>query len=190
MNPLNSLVNLFRKTPSVSTEANERWLRGYHAFEAGKKHFAARRDQEAVDCFDTAEECGSEECDFVDEPLFSLRGSCLQSLEWHLDAIDDFTKAISFAPQDCNLYFQRAVSKEATGDQQGHLADIQDAIRLAEADNALNRIYNLGVKDKGWRSAAAMYAGIAALSADPPDFIRDRKIERTKLRGRRKDKTQ
>lgn len=185
MNPLSSLLNLFRKKPSASTKANARWLQGYHAFEAGKKHFAERRDQEAVDCFDTAVECG-----FEDEPLFSLRGSCLQALEWQLDAIDDFTKAISLEPQDCNHYFQRAVSKESIGDQQGHLADIKDAIRLAKADNATNRIYNLGAKDKGWQSAAAMYEGIAALSADPLDFIRDRKIERAKLRGRRKEKTQ
>ena len=83
MNPLSSLLNLFRKKPSASTEANERWLQGYHAFEAGKKHFAERRDQEALDCFDTAVECG-----FEDETLFSSRGSCLKALEWHLDAID------------------------------------------------------------------------------------------------------
>ena len=63
--------------------------------------------------------------------LFSCRGSCLQSLEWHLDAIDDFTKAISLEPENCNFYFQRAMSKIACGDQQGFLVDIKEAIRLS-----------------------------------------------------------
>ena len=179
------LLDLFRKKPSVSAEANERWLHGHRAFEAGKKHFAARREQEAVGCFDAALEYG-----FETAALFSLRGTCLQSLGWHLDAIDDFTKAISTEPQDCNLYFQRAMSKSSTGDEQGFIADIQDAIRLSKVDSALNRNYNLGAKDMGWHSTAAMYEGQAALSADSPDFIIDKKIERTKLRGRRKDKTQ
>ena len=55
------LLNLFKRKPTGSTEANQRWIRGYEAFEAGKKHFAAGRDKDAVDCFDTAVECGFEE---------------------------------------------------------------------------------------------------------------------------------
>ena len=183
MNPLNTLLNLFRKKPSVSTEADKRWLRGYNAFEAGKKHFSERRDQDAVDCFDTAVECS-----FEDVALFSLRGTCLRNLEWHLDAIDDFTKAISLETQDCNLYFQRAMSKSSIGDQQGFLADIQEAIRLARIDNALTRNYNLWAKEHGWQNVAASYEGQSALLSHPPDFIRENNVERTKLRGRRKDK--
>jgi tetratricopeptide (TPR) repeat protein len=143
-------------------------------------HFSARRDQEAVDCFDKALECGIE-----DAELFGLRGSCLQSLEWHLDAIDDFTRAISLEPDDCNLYFQRAMSKTATGDQLGFQADIQQAIRLSKMDNALNRNYNQGAKEMGWPTAAAMYEGQAALSGHKPDFIIEKDVERTMRRGRR-----
>jgi tetratricopeptide (TPR) repeat protein len=185
MNPFTGLTSLFKRNPSGSTEANKRWLQGYKAFEDGKKYFAERRDQEAVDCFDTAVENG-----FEGATLFSLRASCLQSLEWDSDAIDDFTKAISLEPEDCNHYFQRAMSKNAIGDQQGFLADIQEAIRLSKVDNALNRNYNLGAVKMGWQSTAAMYKGQAALSAEEPDFIRDRKIERAKLRGRRQEKKQ
>lgn len=185
MNPLRSLLSPFRKKPSASADANEKWLQGYHAFEAGKEHFAKRRDQEALDCFDTAVECG-----FENEVVFSLRGLCLQALEWDLDAIDDFSKAISLEPQDCNNYFLRAMSKDATGDSLGFLADIQEAIHLSKVDSALNRKYNLGAKDMGWESTTALYEGQAALSGDWPDFIKGRKIERTQLRGRRKDKTQ
>ena len=184
MNPLSSLLNFFGKKSTAQTEANEKWLQGHRAFEAGKKHFSERRDQEAADCFDTAVECG-----FKNATLFGLRGSCLQSLKWHLDAIDDFTKAISLEPQDCNLYFQRAMSKSSAGDEQGFLADIQDAIRLSKVDSALNRSYNLGAKDMGWQSAAAMYEA-QAVRSDLPDFIRDKNIERAKLRGRRERKLQ
>ena len=57
MNILTSLRNLFGPRPS-SSPADETWRRGYNAFEAGKKHLAARRDQDAVACFDTAVESG------------------------------------------------------------------------------------------------------------------------------------
>ena len=177
-------LDLFRKKPSSSAEA-EKWLRGYNALEAGKKHFAEERTEQALDCLDTAIECGLEHGE-----AFSLRGSCLQTLEWHLDAIDDFSKAISLEPQDCNTYFQRAMSKFSTGDHQGFLADIEEAIRLSETDNALNRIYNTYAQETGWQSATAMYKGQAALSANMPDFVRDKFIERTKLRGRRKNMPQ
>jgi tetratricopeptide (TPR) repeat protein len=174
-------LDLFRKKPISSPEA-QKWLRGYNALEAGKKHYAEKRTEQALDCFDTAIECG-----LGDGTAFSLRGSCLQTLEWHVDAIDDFSKAISLEPQDCNHYFQRAMSKTSAGDHEGFLADIQEAIRLSKTDNALNRIYNTYAQDTGWQSATAMYEGQAALSGNMPDFVRDERIERTKLRGRRKN---
>ncbi len=185
MNLLNSFVNLFRKKPNASTEANERWLRGHDTFTTGKKHYAGGRTLEALGCFDSAIECG-----FEDAVLYGLRGCCLQTLEWHLDAIDNFSKAILLDSQDCNNYFQRAMSKTATGDSHGFLTDIQEAIRLSKVDSALNRSYNLGAKSMGSKSITAMYEGQAALSADWPDFVREKNIERTKLRGRRKDKAQ
>jgi hypothetical protein len=36
------------------------------------------------------------------------------------------------APDDCNLYFQRAMSKNSTGDQSGFEADMEQAIRLSK----------------------------------------------------------
>jgi len=180
MNPLNRLLSVFKKKPTSPTEADKRWLQGYQAFKAGKKSFAEKRDQEALEYFDIAIECGIQ-----DAEVYGLRGSCLQTLEWNLDAIDDFSRAIALEPEDCNNYYQRAMSKTATGDANGFLADIQEAIRLSKVVSALNHTYNLGAKDMGWKSTAAMYEGQAALSADWPDFIIDKNIERTKLRGRR-----
>src|SRR5262249_20484989 len=126
-NSMKGLFNLFKRKPKESAEANRKLLEGGLVFEHGKSHYLAHRDQEAVNCFDKAIECGLE-----DAELFETRGSCLQSLEWHLDAIDDFTRAISLEPDDCNLYFQRAISKTASGDQLGFEADIQQAICLSK----------------------------------------------------------
>ncbi|HEY1717321.1 MAG TPA: hypothetical protein VGH42_03400 [Verrucomicrobiae bacterium] len=182
MNPLSNFLNFFRKKPSVSTEADDKWLQGYDALVAGKKHLAEGRHQAALDYFDTAVECG-----FDDGEMFGSRAPCLQSLEWHLDAIDDFTKAIRREPEDSNLYFQRSISKRAVGDQQGGLADMQDAIRIAKTDNKFTRGYNLVIKDMGWQSVVAMYEGFGAIWCQTPDTIIERRIKETKLRGRRKD---
>jgi tetratricopeptide (TPR) repeat protein len=179
MNILTSLRKLFQLQPR-SSPADEAWLRGYRAFEAGKKHFAARREEEAVASFDTAVDCGHS-----NPELFALRGSCLQTLGWHFDAIDDFTQAISFEPQDCNHYFQRAMSKTSSGDHEGFLADIREAIRLAKLDTALIRSYDEGAREMGHRSTAAMYEAQLLLNGDEPDFVTARKAERAKVKGRR-----
>lgn len=180
MNLLSSLLNFFRKKPSASTEAAAIWLRGYKALEAGKEHCAAKRDQQALDCFDTAIECG-----FKDGEVFAARGGCLQALEWHFDAIDDFSNAISLEPHDCNHYFQRAMSKQSVGDKDGFLADAQEAIRRSKIDNQLTRHHNREAKEMGWESAAAIYE--VQLLVWMPDFVRVDRIKRAELRGRRND---
>jgi tetratricopeptide (TPR) repeat protein len=166
--------------PSETAEANERWNQGYNAFKEGQKHEAALRKHEALNCYDTANKCG-----FEDAGLFSSRAWLLNGLGWHLDAIEDFDKAILLEPQDCNLYFGRAMSKMQTGDQQGSRADFQEAIRLSKVDNGLNTKYSSGAKDIGRVSHTAMYEQQASISADMPEFIRESYVESTKLRGRR-----
>jgi tetratricopeptide (TPR) repeat protein len=179
MNILTSLRNLFRPQ-HISSPEDKTWLRGLNAFEAGKKQSVARRDQEAVASFDTAFQCGRS-----DPELFALRGSCLQTLEWHLDAIDDFTRAISLQPQDCNHYFSRAMSKRSSGDLEGFRADVREAIRLAKLDNSITRLYDEGARDMGHRSTAAMYELQLLVSGDRPAFEAVRDAERAKVKGRR-----
>ena len=89
------------------------------------KHYGEKRTQDALNCFDSAVACGYE-----DATLFSSRGSCLQTLKWHLDAIDDFNRAIALEPKDSNGYFMRSISKSATGDLHGSVSDLQEAIRV------------------------------------------------------------
>jgi tetratricopeptide (TPR) repeat protein len=142
-------LNLFRKKPSSSPE-DEKWLRGYNALEAGKKHYIEQRTEQALDCFDTAIECG-----LGDGEAFSLRGSCLQTLEWHLDAIDDFTRAIELERDDSNYYYMRSISRGAVGDLQGRVDDLNEAIRVAGIPNAANRSHNEHAKEKGYRNGVA-----------------------------------
>lgn len=152
MNLFSFLVKLFGPETTEKSEADQRWLRGYKAIESGKIHFLNRRAQEALECFDVAIECESEGDD-----VYEMRGSCLQSLEWHLDAIDDFTTAISRRPDDSNLFFQRAMSMTAIGDGNGFEADINEAIRLSKLDTALSRSHNEGAIEMGWSNVTKVY---------------------------------
>ena len=164
----------------------QKWMQGYVAFKEGEKHYLEKRSLEAVECFDKAIECGFEQ----ETSIYFMRGSCLQELDWNLDAIDDFSKAISLEPQDCNNYFMRALSKGATGDSAGCIADLQEAIRMSKVENSTNEEYCLGAKNMGWPSHTAMYEAQILFhspsSAEHIDKImREKKIERARLRGRR-----
>ena len=166
--------------PDSTAEADQRWLRGYNAFEAAKEHYKARNDQEAIARADTAEDCG-----YSDPDLFSLRGACLQTLQWDFDAIDDFSRAISLQPNDCNHYFQRALSLRSVGDLDGFFADIREAIRIAKTDTPITRIYNDGAREMGWPDAVAIYEAQMTSATGLPDVVRAMSAEQAKLKGRR-----
>jgi len=151
MNPLYSLRNLFKKSTQVPPEGQQ-WLEGVHAFEKGKIHFRDKDQQKALDCFDRAIKSGYE-----GEGVYGLRAICLQEFHYELDAIDDFNKAISLAPEEANLYFMRSLSRSATGDYTGCISDLQEAIRLSKIDNKYNDFWNNYAKETGWTSATAHY---------------------------------
>lgn len=170
-NPFANIINFFKKRDTEPTEAGKKWFEGYNAFERGKKHYLAGdpdrsdpgRIQAALDCFDEAIASGFEN---GDGGIYGLRGSCLQVLNFHLDAIDDFDKAIPIEPEDCNLYFMRSVSKGETGDLRGRVADLQVAIRLAQTGNPLNERYNAWAKKLGYENIAAKFTNSDLVSAN------------------------
>lgn len=84
-----------------------------------------------------------------------MRGGCLQSLKFDLDAIDDFTKAIESDPEDSNNYFMRSISKGAVGDLHGRVDDLNEAIRLAGIDSASTRSHNAYAREKGYTDGVA-----------------------------------
>ena len=183
MNPLSSILNVFKKKAPASIEANRQRLDGFDAFERGEQHYAAEpaRAQEALVCFDLAIECGFEGAD-----VYELRAWCLQKLHFDLDALDDFDKAISLKPEDSNLYYMRSISKSATGDFHGCVFDLRTAIHLSKMDSDLNRKRDIAAKEMGYTEGVTGYYKIALFRAnlelELPAAVKERIVNRAKPR--------
>ena len=129
---------------NASSEGNAQRLRDYDAFERGKEFFVRKQFQQALEQFDQAIESG-----LTDANAYGLRGSCLQMLGFHFDAIDDFTEALATETDDCNLYYSRSQSRGAIGDFRGEIADLHQAIRLAEVLSRQNDVWNEYAQEQG-----------------------------------------
>ncbi len=111
------------------------------AYERGRSLFAVRSFQEALGQFDLAIANGfEEEMKFQDGEIYIWRAGCLQMLNFHLDAIDDFDRGILISPGNGERHFQRSVSKGAVGDFAGAVADLEEAVRLDSANNHENQL--------------------------------------------------
>lgn len=127
-------------------------IKGLRFYDAGEMHFREENFQEAMSCFDTAIACGCH-----GGVVYERRGMCLQRLGYELDAIDDFNKAIAARPEDANLYFLRSLSRDHTGDLDGAVSDVEEAVRLSKAKTSDNDSYNDYAKETGWPSVTAFY---------------------------------
>jgi tetratricopeptide (TPR) repeat protein len=156
MNPIGGLLKFFGKRAAQRLETEkiaQRWRDGFDAFQKGKDFYFERRMQEALDCFDEAIDCG-----YVDDAdVYAMRGGCLQSLNFDLDAIDDFDRAIALEPENSVTFFQRSLSKGSTRDFRGRVSDLQEAIRLAGVDNAYTRSLDVHARETGYKNAADYY---------------------------------
>ena len=137
------------------------WNGGYLALEKGQKHFLNKQYQEALDSLDIALDAGYSTAD-----IHGMRATCLQALGWHLDAIDEYTRTIALEPNDCNHYYQRAMSKSSIGDSKGCIADIERAMALSTANSRLNRGYNEVAREIGYESAADLYRSQLSFESD------------------------
>ena len=153
MSFFDTIANFFKKPDTEPTESDYLWHEGYKAFERGKDFYFQNEHQQALRYFDAAIDSG-----FDDENVYGMRGGCLQRLNWHLDAIDDFTKAITFDPGDSNNYFMRSISRGAVGDLHGRVDDLNEAIRLAGIDSSSTRSHNAYARENGYEDGiAGMY---------------------------------
>lgn len=126
---------------------------GFEAFQKGEDFLFKKRMQEALECFDEAINCG-----YVDNAdVYIGRGICLQSLDYDLDAIDDFDRAIALQPENSLTFYQRSLSKTATGDLRGCVSDLQEAIRLADVDNKYTRGLDAHARETGYKDSAHYY---------------------------------
>ena len=115
--------------------------------------YREKKTREALPYFDRAIACGYDGV----RDVHGSRGLCLQTLGFHLEAIDDFAKAIAATPEDANWYFLRGLSRSHIGDFDSAIADMEEAVRLSKAGTEENRDRNDTAREMGWPSATAFY---------------------------------
>lgn len=109
-----------------------------------------RNIEKALELYDIAITHGIKEA-------FSERAFCLQELNYHFDAIQDFDNAIDNNSEDANLYFGRAHSKSCISNFEESITDFRKAIELSKVDLELNRLYTSKMKESGWKSVTNFY---------------------------------
>lgn len=120
--------------------------------------------------FDLAIESG------IHKEAYRERGYCLQSLGFHLDAIDDFSKAINNSPENANNYFGRSISKGILGYYTEALEDAKIAVSLSMVNSVWNNQVNQVAQSKGLQSVTNLYQEqvdtiINEMNETNPDFI-------------------
>src|SRR5579862_9522892 len=100
----NIFDKLFKRKTQIQTKETKSlsFENGIEAYQKGCVHADNGEYEDALKCFDFAIDCGIKEA-------YQERGLCLNSLDYFLDAIDDFNKAIQLTPEDCNLYYCRGL---------------------------------------------------------------------------------
>ena len=169
-----------KKTPELSAEEKEQSQKkwdGFDFFQKGQDCYFNRQTNEALSYFEKAFEYGFAET-FPSEAtkLYDLRAGCLQELNFHYDAINDFDKSIILSSNDCNKYFSRSTSKGAILDFEGAVADLEKAIELSKIDNELNREYNDEAQKQGYKNGAAgmFVMRLAMAKMDLDSEVKDR----------------
>lgn len=87
----------------------------------------------------------------------NLRAFCLQSLDYYLDAIDDFTQALIWAPDDPNLHFGLGSCYAAIKKYDLAVLHGDRAIHWAAAQNPRYDAYEQLALERGYQSAAEFY---------------------------------
>jgi len=88
----------------------------------GKKLYLSNKFGEALLYFDNSLNSR------FDLKVFKLRAKCLQKLNKHSQAIEDFDKLIEENPLEFSNYYRRAISKNAVFDLRGQIEDLHNCI--------------------------------------------------------------
>ncbi|WP_264537464.1 tetratricopeptide repeat protein [Flavobacterium sp. N1736] len=159
-------------------------------FEKGKELYFANQFQEAIIHFDNAITSG------LYYEAYKLKGNCLQKLDYHYNAIEDFDKAIEANPLDFSNYYSRAVSKKAILDFTGQIEDLHNAIYYYRKNSILensilrsfeNDLLFAKMKIEGLTKNAAEIARIPSLEIkslirDSLHLIKQVKLKNTALK--------
>jgi tetratricopeptide (TPR) repeat protein len=107
----------------------------HSATEKGKDFYLQNQFSDALEAFDEVlRNYGVLDSTQMAE-IYTLRGSCLQSLGWHLDAIEDFGKAIELNASEPDNFFMRGVSHQSIGELSEAVHDFERFIALAPKTN-------------------------------------------------------
>ena len=164
------LTKLFKRTSKILSNSEKNRIEGCNAFNEGYRLYENNFFEKALPFFDIAikyeHDLKHTSMNFYErraagwynlDDAYKYRAYCLQALEFHLDAIDDFSKTIELTPDDCNLYFSRSMSKMSMYDCEGQVSDLEKAIELSKINNELNQEYLLNAKEMGRDSHTLIY---------------------------------
>ncbi len=99
----------------------------------GKKLYLSNKFSEALLYFDNSLNSR------FDLKVFKLRAKCLQKLNKHSRAIEDFDKLIEENPLEFSNYYRRAISKNAVFDLQGQIEDLHNCIYYYKKSKSIER---------------------------------------------------
>lgn len=144
---------------------DSKYFEGLELCNKGNNYYLNRQDDEAINCFNEAINCGYESAS-----LYSSLGSCHQTKTNHVEAIACFDKAILLSPKDCNIYFMRAISKDSIKNFKDAIIDFQSAIDLSLINSSLNSTYNKGAIAQGYSSLSSMYKSFMDITKVQDEF--------------------
>ena len=96
------------------------------------------------------------EYEYFDEACV-MRAFALQSCNYHIEAITDFSKIIGLEPNNASYYSSRASSKSSLCDYEGAIIDARRAIELSHLTSSANQHSNEKAKALGYSSASQFY---------------------------------
>ncbi len=144
----------------------------------GEKLVKENKLNEALDSFDNSLKFSQSNMSCLIE-----RGKVLQDLDFHKDAIKDFTKVIDNNPNDFSVIFLRGCSYMKIWELRSAEDDFNKAIRLSV--NA-NEQQTRAAKESGYDSVGSMYrrtlAMLSIFKDDDTEFIEQMKMRNNKQR--------
>ncbi len=177
------ISNLFKSKPKLTNEEPGELYQAWTAYEKANELFDSKLPEEALQYYDMAIHPLLKEA-------YCHRAFCLQALNYHYDAIEDFNKAIIAFESDANLYYGRACSYMALDEYEIAEPDLKMAIRLSQQDTELNRHRNKLAKSMNWSSAVSIYiAGLKdclqmiSLFSDNPE-VKEKMKEKLEVKRR------
>lgn len=109
---------------------------------------------------------------------YADRAFCLQELELHYDAVEDFDKAISAFPKDANLYYGRGHSKMVLTEYDNAVSDLKKAIEYSHLTSSIHEQYDADIIAKGWNSLQEFYEFQLQTILERKDSFRNPELEK------------